>query len=169
MGVLKNIVLSLGSNLGDRRAFLEEARFMIASDIGEIVRSSSMYENVSWGFESGDFLNQVLEVASADTPQVLLQKVESNEKRLGRNTKSYYDSDTGTMIYSDRTIDIDILLYRNESFSGQGLTIPHPGITEREFVLRLLTELFQDEVIPPFTSSFKQLLQHKLKSSSILK
>ncbi len=164
MGVLENIVLSLGSNLGDRRAFLEKARLMIASDIGEIMRSSSLYENASWGFVSGDFLNQVIEIASTDTPQLLLQKIQAIEKKLGRTTKSHSDSNTGKITYSDRTIDIDILLYRNESLNGEELTIPHPRIAQREFVLCLLTELFQDEVISPFTSSFKQLLQHTLKS-----
>lgn len=150
-------MLSLGSNLGNRADLLKQARTMIQQEIGEIVRQSSIYENNSCGFESAPFLNQLIEIDTTMTPTQLLEKTEAIERRLGREIESkrnFQDDE-----YQDRTMDIDILLYKKEEIHTSRLTIPHAKIEEREFILLLLTELYENEIIPPFYLSFKQLLQ----------
>lgn len=132
-------VISLGSNIGKREEYLREANRLIEIEIGEIVESSSVYETDSWGFESSRFLNQVIIVSTELPPLDLLSKLKEIEIRLGRTEKTGYINDKPK--YQDRTIDLDILLYDDLTMVSTELTIPHPHMWERDFILQPLKEL----------------------------
>lgn len=154
---MKKVILSLGSNLLNREFFIKEATKLINCRVGNVVRSSSMIETESWGFQSHPFLNQILIATTTHSPEEVLEITQGIEHDLGRTEKSGRD-ETGKPIYHDRTIDIDILIFEGETRNTTTLTIPHPLIANRKFILEPLTELFDDQIIPPFKESFKQLL-----------
>ena len=159
---MKRVVLALGSNVGDRSAFLEKSCELIGCRVGKVVRFSSVYETEAWGFDAAPFLNQVLLVETELSPEDVLAATQQIEVELGRTCKSGH-ADDGTPVYHDRTIDIDILLYEGVTCATDSLTIPHPLIAWRDFVLLPLAELFGDTVVPPFHQSFQQMLT-KLKN-----
>ncbi len=135
--VVNEVFLSLGSNLGNRTEYLRRAIHILGTEAGEIVSSSSVWETAPWGFESDNsFLNMALLLITDLSPAVMLAKIHSIEKDLGRER-------TGEG-YSSRTIDIDILYWNNEIISTEGLNIPHPLIRERMFVLAPLNEIAAD-------------------------
>lgn len=154
---MKNVVLALGSNLGDREYNLLKTRELLQREIGEEVKVSKVYNTLSWGFDSYDFLNQVVVLKTTLSPMLVLYEIEKIEKMLGRKNKTEIKSDN-TPIYKDRVMDIDILLYENKIIDTEKLTLPHPKIIEREFVLKPLADIFKDEVIEPFTQSFNYFL-----------
>lgn len=134
--------LSLGSNLGNKQLNLNLAISELILYVGNILKVSSFYETTPWGFESeNSFLNAVVLLETNHAPLVLLHKTQEIEKSLGRSKKS-----DGT--YSDRIIDIDILLYDRQVIDLPELKIPHPLMTERDFVLHPLLELNPDLVHP---------------------
>lgn len=136
---MKEVVLSLGSNLGDRGQYLSNAIDLISSEVGFILQKSSVYETPSWGFNSNSFLNQVIVVNTSAKPFEILDIIQKIEKKLGRHTKSI--TKNGVPQYHDRTIDIDILIYGNETIVSERLTIPHPKMKERDFIMKPLQEL----------------------------
>jgi 2-amino-4-hydroxy-6-hydroxymethyldihydropteridine diphosphokinase len=133
-------VIGLGSNLGNRGFYLQLANRLIEWEIGVVVQRSSVIETPAWGFDAPPFLNQVVVVETALTPLELLDKLQAIERRLGRTEKSRVDED-GRPVYHDRTIDLDILDYDRMCYRDDRLTLPHPHIAEREFVLTSLREL----------------------------
>lgn len=143
--------LGLGSNLGNKQQNLNLAISELILYAGNILKVSSFYETTPWGFSSeNSFLNAVVLLETNYPPLVLLRKTQKIEKRLGRSKKS-----DGT--YSDRIIDIDILLYDRQVIDLPELKIPHPLMTERDFVLRPLLELTPD-LIHPLTG--RELVLH---------
>ena len=154
---MKSVVLSLGSNLADRRSFIERAGRELSQRVGNIVRASSVRESESWGFSSYPFLNQVVEVQTALSPEEVLQVTQQVEQELGRTEKSGRDAQ-GNPIYHDRTIDIDLLWYEGEYREGEKLTLPHPHIADREFILVLLVEMYGNQIVAPFEKSFQEML-----------
>lgn len=154
---MKSVVLSLGSNLADRRSFIERAGRELSQRVGNIVRASSVRESESWGFQSTPFLNQVLEVHTGFSPEQLLDTTQQIEHDLGRTEKSGRDAQ-GRPVYHDRPIDIDLLWMEGERREGERLTLPHPHIPQREFLLVLLAELYGDTVFEPFERSFQKML-----------
>jgi 2-amino-4-hydroxy-6-hydroxymethyldihydropteridine diphosphokinase len=136
------IYLSLGSNLDNREHYLLSAKDAIANDIGTIIAASSIYESKAVGFEGNDFLNQVIKIETALSPEDLLQKTQEIEQKLGRNEKTVLKN--GIPVYANRVIDIDILLYDDLQIDTETLTIPHPRMYEREFVMKPLNEVISD-------------------------
>lgn len=136
---MDGIILSLGSNLGNRQQYLNQAIKLIEEQIGNVVEASSVIETKSWGFDSADFLNQVIRIETKLSPIELLDKLQEIEIQLGRTHKR--DNVFDTSDYADRTIDIDILFYNGEVINTERLTIPHPYIEAREFFHPLLHEL----------------------------
>lgn len=132
-------VIGLGSNQGDREFHLQSARFLIELELGSIVLRSSVIETPSWGFDSSPFLNQVIVMETALSPLELLDGLQAIERKLGRTQKSYMKD--GKPVYHDRTIDLDILDYDRMQYHDSRLTLPHPHIAERDFVLASLNEL----------------------------
>ena len=148
---MSSIYLLLGSNVGDKKANLINAVSLIAIQIGEIIGQSSVYETEPWGFEdSSYFFNQVLKVNTSLQPEELLIILFEIEKYLGRQrTQKQYES---------RIIDIDILFYDDLVIHTENLTIPHPLIEKRKFVLTPLAEITSDLKHPVLEKTIKVLL-----------
>jgi 2-amino-4-hydroxy-6-hydroxymethyldihydropteridine diphosphokinase len=128
--------LALGSNLGDRADNLEAAARSLARHDVRILRASSVRETEPFGVsDQPRFLNQVLEVEWAGSPQGLLRATKAVEAEVGR---------TPSFRWGPREIDVDILLFGEEQVATAELTIPHPGLWERDFVLQPLGELRPD-------------------------
>jgi 2-amino-4-hydroxy-6-hydroxymethyldihydropteridine diphosphokinase len=125
--------LGLGSNLGRRARNLSAARRRLRQKGARIVRQSRVIETEPWGdTDQPRFLNQVLEVEWAGTARQLLSAAKDAEREGGR---------TPTRRWGPRVIDVDILLFGDERISEDGLKVPHPGISQRPFVLESLREL----------------------------
>ena len=130
------VYLGLGTNLGDKQKNLNDAIRMLENQVGEVEKVSSVIETEPEGFKSDNmFLNAVVKVRTALSPFELLDITQDVEKSLGRKEKS------SNGIYHDRVIDIDILLYDDINISTPRLVIPHPRMTQREFVMAPLTEI----------------------------
>ena len=131
-----NCYLSLGTNLGNREENLQKACELIEQQVGHIAKSSSIIETKPQGFISkNDFLNMCLEVETRLKPFQLLAVTQGIERQMGRLQKSKDGH------YHDRIIDIDILLYGDEKINSKTLTIPHPRMKERDFVMIPLKEI----------------------------
>lgn len=128
--------LSLGSNLGDRHATMQQAIVLLGSQAGSVDRVSSAIETEPWGFESvNKFLNMCVRLTTTLSPEQLLVTTKDIEQQLGRTTKSVNGQ------YHDRPIDIDILTYDDLHLNTPSLTLPHPHMHERDFVMVPLREI----------------------------
>ena len=137
--IISKAYLSLGSNLGNREKYLEQARTFL-KELGKIKKESSVLETPAWGkTNQPNFLNQVILIETKLFPHDLLKECQKIENKLGRERKVKWGA---------RTIDIDILFYDNLVLNEENLTIPHPYISEREFVLEPLNEIAPDFVYP---------------------
>jgi 2-amino-4-hydroxy-6-hydroxymethyldihydropteridine diphosphokinase len=129
--------VGLGSNLGDREQAIRNA----AETIGA-TRLSEIRETEPWGYADQPlFLNAVAEVETELGARALLDELLDVERRLGRERG-------GGPRYGPRTIDLDLLLYGDEVIDEPGLTVPHPHLHERRFVLEPLVELDAELVVP---------------------
>ena len=131
---LTKVVLSIGSNIGERKKNLLLAYQHIENHIGKIVKFSSYYENPSQGFDSdNDFMNTCIGIETSYQCQEVLDKIHWIEHAMGRKrTKKGYE---------DRVIDIDIIFFGDQIIRQHGLKVPHPKYHERDFVLIPLKEL----------------------------
>lgn len=135
---MHTVYLSLGTNLGDKEHNLTSAISEISRRVGSVEAQSAFIETEPWGFESNNtFLNAAIKCRTKLSPIDLLHETQQIERDLGRNAKSK------NRLYHDRIIDIDILLYDDLSISTPELTIPHPLMSERDFVLIPLKQIMQ--------------------------
>lgn len=145
----QRIFLGLGTNLGDKKKNLEKAREKIAA-IASVIKSSPIYETPPFGIrEQPDFYNQVLEIETNLSPEILLEMILAIEKEMGR---------VRIIKNGPRIIDIDILFYGNEIIKIESLQIPHPGAAIRPFVLVPLHEIAAEFVHPETRQTVQQLL-----------
>ena len=134
------VYLGLGSNLGDRELLLQESIRLIAERVGTVVRQSSFIETEPWGFESPNkFMNAVILCETTRSPREVLLLTQQIERDMGRMKKSVSGG------YADRAIDIDILLYDDVTIDEPDLKIPHPLMTERDFVMVPLREVMESK------------------------
>lgn len=133
---MHTVYLSLGSNLGDRKATMRRAIGLLNERVGSVDRQSSFIETEPWGFESTNkFLNMCVRLLTTLSPEQLLLATKQIERELGRTQKSVNGQ------YHDRPIDIDILMYDDVHLDSNDLTLPHPHMQEREFVMKPLREI----------------------------
>ncbi len=147
------VYLSLGSNLGDREKNLEKATQRLDDMMGmKLLAESSIYNSIPIRCPAGtpDFLNKIVKMDCTLKPVQLLDNTERMEIVLGRTEKGFF---------SDRVIDIDILIFGDRIFKNERLEIPHPRMGERAFVLIPLCEMDPDIVDPLTGASFADMLK----------
>jgi 2-amino-4-hydroxy-6-hydroxymethyldihydropteridine diphosphokinase len=145
------VYILLGSNVGKRKSFLNNAIKHIKTQCGTVVKSSSVYETAAWGnTEQQSFLNQIIILQTRLSPDELMQKLLQIENLLGR---------VRTEKYAPRTIDLDILFYNGLIYKSKQVTVPHPAIAERRFVLVPLAELSPRKQHPVYKKTVSTLLK----------
>jgi len=142
--------IGLGSNIGDREAYLRRALALLNRPSSvEILRCSPVYETEPVGYaDQAAFLNMVVAVRTNLKPEPLLEHIQSVEQALGR---------TRHIRWGPRTIDLDILMYGNERIVMPNLEIPHPRMLERRFVLVPLSDVYEGDLLPGNVSLAERL------------
>jgi 2-amino-4-hydroxy-6-hydroxymethyldihydropteridine diphosphokinase len=160
--IMGKVYLGLGTNLGDRELNLKKAIDKVEELIGSVVHISSIYETEPVGFKSKDkFLNMVAEVNTSLEPSLVMDMILKGEALLGRVRRGNK--------YTSRVIDLDILLFGDRIIKNDSLSVPHPKMHERRFVLVPLCEIAPDLVHPVLKKSIKTLLVECQDKSSVIK
>ena len=148
VNITHTVFIALGSNLGDRLANLQAAIQSLPPAVRPL-EQSPVYETAPWGYtDQPDFLNQVVKATTDLSPEQLLTYLKSLEAKLGRSA---------TFRYGPRLIDLDILLYDNLVLETPRLSIPHPRLAERAFVLFPLADLAPDVQHPVTGKTVRQM------------
>ncbi|MEG1611153.1 MAG: 2-amino-4-hydroxy-6-hydroxymethyldihydropteridine diphosphokinase [Alistipes sp.] len=160
---MPRVVILTGGNIGDVKSRLQHAQQLINERVGAVLRCSHRYQTEPWGFateEAGNFSNQVLEISTDLQSEAVLDALQQIEQELGRdrNAESRERERTGER-YSSRKIDIDMLFYGDEVISTERLTIPHPLMAEREFVLNPLCEILRSKRHPVTGKTAGEMLE----------
>lgn len=158
---MSQLVISLGSNLGQRHLFLGKAIELLSVQWGQPLMLSRIYETPPWGMEAAQaFLNQIAVWEVHAPSEDLLSRCLAVEQDLGR--KRYLDG-----VYHSRTMDLDILFHGNAIAKAKDLQIPHPRLHERRFILEPLNEILPTFVHPEFNRSVQDLLNNCQDQSEI--
>lgn len=147
----KEAYLLLGTNMGDRNSNLQQAIALIESEIGNVIAASSVYETAPWGkTDQPGFLNQAVGVKTALLPLELLQVMLDIEKKMGRVRLEKW---------GERLIDIDLIFYGEDTIlNNEELSLPHPEMHKRRFVLEPLNEIAADYIHPVFKEKVSSIL-----------
>ena len=150
---MAKVYVGLGTNLGDKEQNLKVAVQKIEEQIGKVVSLSAFYATAPWGFSSEHtFLNAAACVETLLPPLSVLHLTQEIEREIGRTHKSVGG------VYSDRVIDIDLLLYGDQVLDTPELKLPHPLMHERRFVMEPLAEIAPDLVHPILKKKMRELL-----------
>lgn len=145
------VVLSIGSNQGNKLANIKSCIDLIHQKVGTVIRVSKLYETPAWGFESDAFYNCALILHTTSSAQKILNQVLKVEKHLGRIRSNQQG-------YQSRIIDIDLIVFDDEIIDSEKLQIPHPLMQNRNFVLLPMQDLKLDWKHPVFHKSISELL-----------
>jgi len=158
---MNNAYLLIGGNLGDRLANLNNAIQKIELHCGKIISSSAIYETAAWGFtEQPPFFNQALQVKTALSATELMQQLLSIELSLGRER---------LLPLGPRSIDLDIIYFNNEIIQNDIVSIPHPRMEQRNFVLIPLNEIAPTYLHPVLNIPTSTLLKQCKDESHVYK
>ena len=151
----KTVYIALGSNVGCKSHNMAQAVQLVAALPGtQVIKCSSLYKTAPWGkTDQDEFLNQVIEIETTLQPVQLLQELQNIEIKMGRQRKEKW---------GPRIIDLDILLYGNEVMDDPHLTIPHPHLRQRLFVLVPLAEIGADLQFPEDGATVEEVLSSVL-------
>jgi len=147
---MKEIYVSLGTNIEPRAERLAEARRLLKTAEPNAWRESQIYETEPWGkADQPKFLNQAVGFMSGKTPHELLELCKGIEQKMGRQKREKW---------KEREIDLDLLYCGDEILESENLTIPHPLISQREFVLKPLCDIAPEFIDPKMGISIKEML-----------
>ena len=151
---MHKLYIGLGSNLGEKEQNINKAIQLIKERIGKVTAQSALISTTPWGYESDNlFLNAVIGCHTELTPMEVLTRIQAIETEMGRvrNKKGY----------EDRVIDLDILLYDDLIIQTQALTIPHPFLDTRLFVLEPLAQIDPEFIHPILNKTIKKLVEER--------
>ncbi len=157
-----NVYLSLGTNMGNRFEHLQNAVNMLFAEVGSIFKISSVYETPAMGFEGDPFLNCAVWMQVDINPSKILKKVLNIEKQLGRKRSASKN-------YVSRPIDIDIIFIEDLIITTEKLTVPHPEMANRKFVLQPLAELNSQLIHPVLEKNIVKILSQTEDKSELKK
>ena len=146
------VVLSLGTNQGNRLRNIENCIQLIHQKVGTVIKISNLYETPSWGFDSDAFYNCALVVHTFMSANTILTKILNIEKQLGRVRDM-------TLEYQSRIIDIDLIAFNEEIIDSEKLQVPHPLMQNRKFVLLPMLDLNLNWIHPIFHKKIAELLE----------
>ncbi|WP_396167798.1 2-amino-4-hydroxy-6-hydroxymethyldihydropteridine diphosphokinase [Flavobacterium sp.] len=146
------VILSLGTNQGNRVRNIENCIHLIHQEVGTVIKISKLYESPSWGFDSDAFYNCALVLHTFLSADAILSKILEIEIQLGRirNTSSEYQS---------RIIDIDLIAFNEEIIDNDNLQVPHPLMQNRNFVLLPMLDLNLNWIHPVFHKKIAELVE----------
>jgi 2-amino-4-hydroxy-6-hydroxymethyldihydropteridine diphosphokinase len=149
--MISEAFLLIGGNVGCTTLFLSHAMYLLEERAGAIIATSNIYQTGAWGnTQQQDFLNQAIHIATALDPLQLLKTALKIEQELGRQRKA---------LWAPRTIDIDIILFGQHISTKKLLTLPHPRMAQRRFVLAPLAEIAGHSLHPTLHKTINELFQ----------
>ncbi|WP_299338414.1 2-amino-4-hydroxy-6-hydroxymethyldihydropteridine diphosphokinase [uncultured Psychroserpens sp.] len=151
MNSTNHVYIALGSNKGDRLKYLQDAVNLIFTEIGSVNSIAKVYNTPALGFEGDDFLNTCISIQTSFSAEAVLEKLQHIEQKLGREK-------TQSNTYESRIIDLDILFFNAESVTNAELTIPHPELHKRQFVLQPLRDIAAKFEHPKLKKTISDLL-----------
>ena len=155
-----SVVLSLGTNLGDKEYNLKKAIILIEEN-GIVKNKSKLYLSEPWGYSSkNNFFNMGIFIQTDLNPLELLSFIKCIESKMGRKKADI-------LHYQDRIIDVDILLFNELEHLSEELIIPHPKIKERIFSILILKDLFKNNLIPVFNETADSILAKTVDNSIV--
>jgi 2-amino-4-hydroxy-6-hydroxymethyldihydropteridine diphosphokinase len=147
------VYIALGSNIGDRIAHLQSAVNAIENQIGTVLAYAAVYETPAWGFEGHPFLNSCLVAESAKQPEDIMSLLLDIETAHGRTRNEQKG-------YTDRTLDLDLLMVDEVQWDSTSLQLPHPSMYKRRFVLQPLSDIAPSKLVPGTGTTVKSLLDN---------
>lgn len=152
------VILSIGSNQGNRLKNIENCIELVHKGVGTVIKVSRLFETPSWGFDSDSFYNCALLIHSSNSAQKILNQVLKIEKQLGRVR-------SGVVGYESRVIDIDMIAFDEEIINSDKLQVPHPLMQNRNFVLLPCQDLKLDWKHPIFKKTILELVEESTDKS----
>ena len=163
MSALNNVVLSVGTNLGDRFQNLLQVKSQLQKQLGGTQQWSEIYETPAWGFQGEPFYNAAILLQTSLSAAEVLNIIRIIENQLGRVRNE------NAIGYSSRIIDIDIILYENQIIDTPELQIPHPRFTQRKFVLLPMQDLSWQWKHPQTQQNLEQIIKECTDTSDCKK